>query len=187
MDEQFDVRREQDEAEMAQGDFLPLGSAQAPDLTRYMLDPKEIITQYMHYLAGEGYNEKTGTWQRVTGITPILNKEGLGAIHREISSFVNNVHFLTNYEQQHIYDTVYTFSNDLTQMIFNNGERWGLKWEEAMQNNIVNNIAAIVFAAMQRAWNQGERKFLGSQTKILHRIDETPQKDSGKKKFLLFG
>lgn len=164
--------------------WTPTQSIQTPELTRWQLSPDEILEFIEHELRGEDFDYSKNRW--IQKSTPILNEEGIRFIVSKIRRKVNKITFLSNLDEQIIYEMMLGFSQTLTQEIFNNGEAWGIDWNKGHQNSIVDDVCDMVFIALRKALAQGERKFLGSHTKIMHRIDETPSRQVKEKKFGLF-
>lgn len=181
-DEKSYRRQVEDESEhINEGGWTPVREMQTDELTRHMLSSDDVIEQLEHQLRGEDFDYEKNMWLKAVG-KPVLNERGVRIIISRVRWYVNRVPFLSNLEDPQIYEMMYNFSNNLTELIFNNGDEWELNWAYAMQNNLVDEICDLVFIGLRRAFAQGERKFLGSHTKILHRIDESPnQKQAGKK------
>lgn len=177
------ARHIQDEAQMQGADYTPVRDAQSTELSLFMLRPDDILEFIENELRGRDYDYITNAWIEPDNPEEqrVLNENGIRAVMNLIRWHVNKVTFLTNLEDEHIYSTIYNLSNNLTQLLFNNGDIYGIKWEKAHQNLLVDNVCNITFMALRKAFADKERLFFGSHTQIIHRKDETPQGQQGKK------
>lgn len=159
------------------GGYVPVGSAYPSDVTKFMLETKKMLEAFEHQLRGEEL--ENGKW--VHRYEAVMNEKGVKAIIRCISPYANKNTFLSNFEKQEVYDLTLNFSNNILQLLFNNGEDWGLDWDSANQGFIVDTASDIVFFSLARGQAQGEKHFLGSSTQIRHNIQEMPRQQKDKK------
>ena len=172
--EQYSEEAAGDEQELTEdGGWSPVQQVQDPSLTRWQLSPEDILEYVEHEMKGEDWSYDKRRW--IKKGDAIFNEKGIRAIMTMMRHHINKVVFLSSLEDEHIYEIVYTLSNDLTQLLFNNGDDFALDWDKGWQNAVIDNLCTIVFISLRKAHAQGERKFLGSHTKIMHRIDEGAQ------------
>lgn len=145
-------------------------STQDPQLTKWTLTPDELLEFIEHELRGEDFDFETKKWMIKS--KAIMNETGVRQIISIIRHHVNKIFFLSNLDEPQIYDMMFNLSNNLTQLLFNNGTEFEIDWSKGHQNFLVDNVCDLVFAGLRKSYDQGERKFLGSHTKVLHRIDE---------------
>jgi len=181
-EEQFQ-RNTESEAEIQDDGWSPTSEAQNQELTRWQLNADDILEFIEHELRGQDFDYTQRTW--LASGEAVLNERGIRTIIGVVRHHVNKVMFLSNLEDQQIYDMMYNLSNNLAQLLFNNGDEFGLDWARGHQSSLIDNVCDLVFAGLRKAYGEGERKFLGSHTRILHRIDESPQQTK-QKRFGLF-
>jgi hypothetical protein len=166
-------------------DFATPLQGAGQDTTRWLLDTNYQIDRYMHFLRGEEYVDEK--WQPIQGMIPVMNQKGVMAVTSYTRQYASKIMFLSDIDKAEVYEITLNFVNVLTQLIFNNGEEYEIDWNSSMQNVIVDLAGDIVLMSLSRAINHGEKTFLGSHTKILHRIDESQRPSQDKeKKFGIF-
>ena len=143
--------------------------------SRWLLDPESIIEELEHHLRGE-YKKKidqnTIAWIKTPDTVPILNERGIQAIIKSLQIRINRVTFMSNLEEKHIYDICLTLANDLTELLFNNSEEFGLNWQSAHQRVIIDEIMDFVFIALRKAYSEGERRHWRTIEKIFRRTND---------------
>ena len=154
---------------------------QPPELTRWQLSADDVLEFIEHELRGEILDNSGQNPKWTAAGQPILNERGVRTVVGILRHHVNKILFLSNLDDQQIYDIMYNLSNNLTQILFNNGDDFDINWARGHQNTIVDNVCDLVFVSLRQALDQGGRKFFSSSTKVLHRIDESPAHEKSKK------
>lgn len=172
-----DQQNLEDEANLQTDDgWLAPRDQQSADLTKFMLTPDEPLGIIEHELKGEIWLDDQQKWHKIGD--PFLNDAGIRAIMSKLKFYSNKITFLTDLDNEYIYEMMLCLANDLTQLLFNNGEDYGIDWSKSHQNDIVNDITSIIFASTRKSYLQTFLKFLQTSTRTLHRVDEsTGQKE----------
>lgn len=192
----MDGQNEQEVIDQPQ--YMPTYQAQPPDIVKFMLDINEEIKRFEHFLRGE--QEIDGEWvemSTVIGTNPdgtektlsdrVMNEKGIMRITGFMKMYLGRQTYLSNLEQQELYDFTLNFSNTLAQMLYNNGEEFELDWNNAMQNSIIDMASDLVFMSFARAKGDRERGFWGSHTSVVHTINENPKNQNKEgKRFGIF-
>ncbi len=148
------------------------------NLTKWQLSTEEIIIEFENELKGLVYNPATDAFESKG--KQLLNDEGIRIVISTVRSTTNRVFFLSNLKEQHAYDITLNFANDLTQVLMNNIKEFEIDVRRGFQTLIITKSSYIIFSALLRAVNGGERTFLTSTTQTLVKIDDSPQqKKSG--------
>lgn len=171
MDENIDAAEIENEANIQEeAGWTPVREQQSADLTKWQLSPEPLLNLCEHELRGEAWDESSRTWELVG--EAIMNEKGIRAVISTLRFYVNKIVFLSDLENEYIFEMMRTLADDLTQLLFNNGEQFEIDWSKSYQNNVVNNITSLVFSATRKAYMEGERKFLQTSTRELRRVDE---------------
>ena len=168
------MEEDNNEEIVEQPQYLPTYQAQPPDIVKFMLDINKEIQRFEHMLRGE--QNINGEWKKVQidgkNITPMMNEKGIMHIVGFLKVYAGRQIYLSNLDQQEIYDLTMNFSNTLAQIIYNNGENFEIDWNSALQNSIVDVASDLVFMSLSRAKGDRERGFWGSHTSVVHTINE---------------
>jgi hypothetical protein len=159
--------------------WTPEKTMEQDEFMRWQFTPDDILEFIEHELRGEDFDYQNNVWKR-TG-EPIMNEKGIRFLISMLRKRLNKIIFLSNLTDDHIYDIMLTLSNDLTQVIFTNGEQWELDFGRSFQDTLVNDICDLVFIGLRKAYEQGDRRSLNTITKVLHRVDETQNPDHRRK------
>jgi len=161
MDEQHYAPPQQDSTESWSRAYMDQAQ---PDLIRWQLDPAEIIEEMEHKLKGEVWDAKTQKFVRRAGRDPLMNEDGINVILSLISPVISKVVILSNLKEEDIDAMMLDFSKNLICLFASEYHKFGIKKQYIP--SIKTFICMIVQATLNRALNEGERKFLGRTERV---------------------
>jgi hypothetical protein len=154
---------------------------QNPELTKWTLDPNEILSDLQHDLRGEMYDKRRRMWIQVGD--RLLNDKGINTIISHCKTIINKNAFLSNLDDAYIHEIVLDLTNNLTILLFVNYDGWDIDPAKAYMNQIIEKTRVYMFLGLRRALNESEKKFISRIESIHRNITEQPQQ---KKKFGIF-
>ena len=160
--------------------FLPVPEMPS-DLTRWQLSSEDILDKLEHSLRGEIWNEREQRYESKG--QKLMNDEGIRSVLSIVESVVNKIAFLSNLEQDMIFMITRELGIDLIQLIHMKHNEYNIKAEHA--SLIVDKVTFLIYLGLQRAFMEGERKFLRTTEQRKYLIQENPKKE--KKGFWIFG
>lgn len=167
-------------ARMAQPYTAPISHMQGNMIQ--MTNPEDEIVQMELTLKGI-YVDANG--QKKELYDPLLNERGVGSVIGHVRSAVNRVSIMSNYTDQDVERImVDLFGDALIKDLMMNREEYQIK-DPSARDRILAMGNLIVFSAIKRALEEGDRRFWkGTQQEITTRIEGMP---NGKKKGGMFG
>jgi len=176
--EQEQTPQQTEQPQQQQETFMPSINPmqQFPELTKWTLDPYQILMELQHDLRGEIWDIQQSKW--VQAGEKLLNDKGINTIIALCKTIINKNAFLSNLNEEEINFIVLDLANDLTISLFVNSDEWELESEKGYQNLIIDKVRVYMYLGLKRAWNQGERNFIKSMEQTVRRIDETRQPKS---------
>lgn len=146
-------------------------------LTRWQLTPEDIITELENDLRGMTYNHKEEKFVK-TGAIPSLNERGIREIISIVRSKINKITFLSNLDQEDIRQITLDVNLSLISLLFSKFDDFELKKENL--EIILDQVIHLVYMGLMRAFNEGERKFLGKSEKRMEVFKTDSSQSQGK-------
>lgn len=162
--------------------YIPTPMPDNANLTMWSLSSQDILKEIEHDLRGEIFNEETEKWELVAEGKPLMNDEGIRSIVSLARTIVNKVAFLSNLSEDMVLQISRDFADDLADLLFNNIEQFEIK--RTHLNIIVTKISYIIYVALQRAYEEGERRFLKTAERRIVSVRQDPNEKKG---FWIFG
>jgi hypothetical protein len=159
---------------------------QKADLTRWQLDPRDILEEIEHKLKGEIVMGVDAEGNDIYGKKgePLMNDEGINAIITLISARISKVIILSNLTEEDISKIMIAFSNELISLFFMKYKEFQI--DEAYMSSITNYIEDIVYATLNRALKGGERDFLKTTERRIESYSDKPEQKGMSNMFGIF-
>ncbi len=144
------------------------------NLALWELNPQDVLDQLEHYYKGEAFDVKEQKW--VKKFSGYLNDESAAKLINFLSSYVNKINFLNDYEEKEISHRAWQ-----ARIAVANWLRFNYKKEKIDKRNfdlILLPTDAIIFASYKKSLRGGERRFLGT----VHNTQENTAKTQPLKK-----
>lgn len=146
-------------------------------LTRWQLTPEDIITELENDLRGMTFDHKEEKFI-TTGATPSLNEMGIREIVSIVRSKINKITFLSNLDQEDVTQITLDVNLSLISLLFSKFDDFELKKENI--EIILDQVVHLVYMGLMRAYNEGERKFLGKAEKRMEVFKTDPTQNQGR-------
>lgn len=136
------------------------------NLIKFQLELDSLLERAEHILRGDIIEIKDGNvyWIKVTDESQrILNDYGVNEVLKILCLYVNRNTILSNYpDEQKINDKVYDFGIEVSDLVFNNAEKFGLTTDDKRKHYpmLIREIVDIVHSAYLRALRGMERQSL---------------------------
>ncbi len=177
-----DVRQDSQEDD----EFPQIAFQQTPkDISTfiYQLDPVDIITELRHNLMNETYNADKKKW--MSKGTPKINEQGVNDIIDSVQSVVNKNTFLSDLDEDKIYDIMRILHVDIAALLFTNFYKYKIHKNHLTQ--ILWTPLLLLFPALKRAESGKTLKSLTQMHQIVEQIKRGDHKPEKKHRFGLFG
>jgi hypothetical protein len=179
-DAQQPTEQQQDQQMMQR--YMPTSYLQQnPELTKWTLDPNEILCDLQHDLRGEMFDKSQRRWIQVGD--KLLNDKGINTIISHCKTIINKNAFLSNLDDAYIHEIVLDLTNNLTVLMSVNYDDWGIDPSKAYMSQIIEKTRVYIFLGLRRALNESEKKFISRIESVQRHIQEQPER---KKRFGIF-
>jgi len=149
--------------------FVPMAH-QDPVLTKWQLSGKDLISEIRQYLSGKKYDPKENKFMSV-GIK-LMNDKGIGAVSSIIAPYTSKNTFLTNLDEDYIREMILQKNVSINCLLATSGKNYEIHPE--FMSLISEFLSDMIYFAIQRAWKEGERKFLRTTEQRRYVIQERP-------------
>lgn len=146
---------------------------QSPDLIQWQLDTSDVIIELEHNLKGEVWNPKKKVYEKRG--EAVINEDGVKSIITDVAAKLNKNIILSNLNEADVYRIAEETRANIARKIFLRYEDFGIK--KANFDTIVQLVDHQVFCALKRAYNEGERRFLGKTQSRVEKI--TTERNKG--------
>lgn len=142
------------------------------DNTRFIIDPKEIISEIVDSLRGSHYIDNIG--RRVyTGKNMMLNDEGVQSFRTVVSGIINKNTILSNYpDDESVEEQTKSIAKGIVMALALNHKQWNIKEPDLVQMICEQNI----YSALQRARGGFQNIQLSKSHQTVETINQNPQK-----------
>ncbi len=148
-------------------------------------DPKVVVDNIEHFLAGEEYDEENLKWKETK--IPLMNKQGVKSIMTDIRAVVNQNTILSNLDEKEINTIIIQLSDTIIIKLMQSWKEFEVSKPEL--NTIVLSILHMAYPALKRAWQQGERNWHKTVTRAelqtIIREQPPPRREEGRRRSFL--
>ena len=134
-------------------------------------NPSRIIEEFSHRIRGETFDITAGKWKLVS--KPKMNEQGINELVNEIFSRVNQNTIFSNLDRKEVSHLIISLGDDVAVMLCEKVVLWDIKEED--MDSILNMCVDLVYMALKRGYDQGERKFLSKVTQQSEHIMHNEQ------------
>ncbi len=131
------------------------------DFMKEIVEVDDLIERIEHMLRGEFFNGITNKFEKQHE-DPLVNEEGIFRIMSIIRSHIHKHLHLTNFSEEDVRRLAYEVCMALIDLLAINQEVFGIKKSDL--TIIKTNIDHMVYTALRRAYQQGERRAIFGST-----------------------
>lgn len=146
---------------------------QSPDFLQWQLDPEEIIFALEHYLKGDYYDKKEDKFVNVPSHR-MMNDMGVRAVISIVRSKLNKNIILSNLTAEDVRRLAKENRLNIINMIYLKYRDYDI--EKHNFDTVVQMVDGLVYATLRRAYNEGERVYLGKTRSSVERITKEDKK-----------
>jgi len=166
--------------------FSMFDSQVSPELVRELIKNHDMLDKIAHLLRGEVWSEEARKWICIT--RPYGNEAFINDVLLILHTHIDQSAILSNLSDTDVHDITYDIVNRVIELIYYKGPEYQI--DKSRRSEIVSIVNNQVYFALRRAFDQGERLFLGKSVSHRENVmtnDHEKQKRSGVMTFLKKG
>lgn len=143
-----------------------MAQQQSAELSKWELNPEDLIEKIKHTLAGEVFDPETKKWEEKG--KRLMNDEGIRTIVTFLSAIIDKNTILSNYEKERVFEMCLFLSNTITNKIYINYKNFGIELSDL--DLIIEIVMTPIESAFRRAMEQGERDYRKTWQRIIETV-----------------
>jgi len=163
------------------------------EFLRFRLDPSEVVNEFEMFLRRKILNDETGKYEheldyKGVPIPPLANGKGIASLCSTLRLHLDKFVVLTAYDDEDIRRLAIQANIAIIRDLANHYQEYGM--DITVLDKVRENMDSIIFAALKRAHNAGERNSIGkthhTNEQIMWQQAEARRHEEGKRRFALF-